>query len=71
MERIKYKDGYLALGEGFNDDRVRFDLIMSKRRARITLTKDEKDFARRLSIIGRSLREERTKIGFDRLFTSE
>lgn len=35
MERINYKDGYLALGEGFNDDRVRFDLIMSKRRARI------------------------------------
>jgi hypothetical protein len=68
MPRIKSTYAYLALGEGFNDDRMRFDSIILKIKSQTQLTDEEKTFYKNICEKGMAIHEKRTDAAFDRMF---
>ena len=65
------KDAYWALKDASLEDRLRYDEIRSKRRAKSQLTKDELVFVRRMRSLGRQMANERADAAFGRLYGEE
>ncbi|NDB68838.1 MAG: hypothetical protein EB015_12695 [Methylocystaceae bacterium] len=71
MARITKKFAYLALGEGFNDEKMRFESILRKRKLKQKLTAEETAFYKRKCVEGMTINNKRLQDAFDRHFDTE